>query len=294
MLPSTVTLVGVNGGLGSQFARHLVSSGIDVIGVDRDAESHVAALKTYVSANLPEDIQTLEHVVGQSGTLVLALPEGPLLENLAALTAMLAPGSLVVDLLSVKSLVAAQYRSGRNDLEYLSVHPMFAPTLDIAGQNVVVVSDLSGAKGRSFIDLLRDWGGRVTCLDAETHDRHTAIIQAATHAALLAFGSVLAESKYDVGLGLEIATPVHRTMLALLARILNGDPGVYWDIQVSNPQASSARSVLAGGLLALDEVAERGDQQGFEEMLDAARHALQSELDALNAHCARLFLVDHG
>jgi prephenate dehydrogenase len=103
----------------------------------------------------------------------------------------------------------------------------------------------------------------VTELTAEQHDRLTASVQVATHAAILAFGLTLQRLGYDRKLASSVTTPPHTTMLNLLARIANGAPEVYWDIQSVHPHASEVRAAMLDCLTEISRIVENDDFAGF-------------------------------
>jgi 4-amino-4-deoxyprephenate dehydrogenase len=120
-------------------------------------------------------------------------------------------------------------------------------------------------------------------LDAERHDRLAAEAQAQLHAAILGFmASASAE-------GMVFDTPPNRVMRMLAARILSGEPQVYWKIQMSNPFAGAARRRLITALQALDEICVTGGEEEFARLLMEARTHLGRDEAELSADCVTLF-----
>lgn len=139
--------------------------------------------------------------------------------------------------------------------------------MGFAGQSVVVVEVRRAKLAAQFLELLERFGARLAFWSAQAHDRHTALLQAATHAAILALGICLRELQYDLGAMEAVMPPPHRAMVALLARIACGSPEVYWDIQTANHHAPKAREALARGVDRLTRLAEAGDQAGFGRLM---------------------------
>ncbi len=165
---------------------------------------------------------------------------------------------------------------------------MFAPSLGSVGRPIATVVHRSGATASEFLDTLTRWGSRLIELDADAHDRRCAAIQALTHATVLAFGLALADLEpHDTAL----ATPPHAVLLALLARIGGGTPAVYSDIQTANPYAAHARKAMATALTELSDVADRGSEQAFGELMSRALSSLGGNVDDYAAVCARLIEV---
>src|SRR5205085_3465088 len=114
--------------------------------------------------------------------------------------------TLLADTVTVKSRVAAAVRAARRG-DSVSLSPMFAPSLGIAGRPVVAVVIHDGPRARELLRLVSAWGGRVVSLGAERHDRLTAATQVLTHACVLAFRLALSELDLDVDELTSVAPP---------------------------------------------------------------------------------------
>jgi 4-amino-4-deoxyprephenate dehydrogenase len=174
----------------------------------------------------------------------------------------------------VKTPVADLAPRLRQDIEVLSLNPLFAPDLDWDGQCTAAVQIRPGPRSASLVKLIADAGSRVIELDAAAHDRRAATAQAAVHATVLAYG--IAVLALDGTIDLDFSTPPQRALLSLLARISSLDPDVYRHIQVDNPHAIDARRRLSK---AIDEIGERAaDPSGerFAELFDSLRGMLGS------------------
>lgn len=284
-----VLILGNNGGFGRRFTDLLGAAGIEVSGIDLSPSTD-SAIDSYRSADVTQpDSKTLAAARSVDG-LFLCLPESVAFAALERFSPHLASETLVVDTLSVKTPLARRLRSLRQDLQLLSINPLFAPDLEFSGQNAVAVELRSGARAEQFLDLLRASGIRVTRLTAAEHDRRMALIQAATHAAVLSYGLCLQRAGFfDLTEMESISTPPHRALLALLARILDQDPEVYWHVQLDNPYAGAARRELLASLEDFDAMIGSQSSNRFREALMAIRESLAPILEDLSAHCARMF-----
>lgn len=205
--------------------------------------------------------------VGTADCALNCLPENAALLSLAPILANLPPRSLWIDTLSVKMPVCAALEARLDGREALSINPMFAPGPVLSAGRVAVIRVRIGPLGGVFLDALARAGCALVFLTAEEHDRATAAIQAATHAAILSFGLTLDILGYDISASLAIATPPHLVLLAVLARILSMNPEVYWDIQHHNRFAAEARRALIEAASRLDDVASAAQGEAFEQML---------------------------
>ncbi len=298
---SSVAIVGANGQFGQEFAQRLASEGLTVLGCDRDATTSLAALTDYVCCDISSPSSEAIELLQRADGVLLCLPEEPTLAAIQKLAPHLPAESILADIASVKTRVARVVAQQQIACEYLSLHPMFGPDAGFTGRNVCVVPllpavDLAdprpagekhqqglrpsaeprppgaepsdelagfGPKGRAWVALFRKWGARVSVLSVEEHDRTTALVQVAAHAAVLAFARTCQQSDVPLDLLLHLGTPVSSALLALTGRIIARDPELYRHIQTANPFAADARRSLQDGLrsfLAAAESAEFNQQ----------------------------------
>jgi 4-amino-4-deoxyprephenate dehydrogenase len=172
-------------------------------------------------------------------------------------------------------------------LAALSLNPMFAPSLDPGGRPIALVEIAAGPAADRMAELLLTTGAVVVPMTAARHDRLCAAVQVATHASVLAFGDTLRVLNADAGDLLAVAPPPHRTMLALLARLVSASPEVYRDIQVANPGAHAVRATLTRATDRLGDLAATPER--FAAHLGELADWLGPYRDELAAECAAAF-----
>lgn len=230
--------------------------------------------------------------ISEADVVIFALPEHAALAAAKACAPAVRPGTLLVETLSVQQVVTRGLTALAEErgAEVCGLNPMFAPALGFDGNAVAAIRVVDGPRTTTMIDLIEDSGADVVTMSAEEHDRITAVLQAATHAAVLAFGSVVAEQG-DLKALIALAPPPHLTMLALLARITGGNLDVYWDIQAANPSAADARAALSEAVTVLDKLASVGDREGFWEWVRRIDDHLGDHGPRLRDRCAELFAL---
>lgn len=286
-------IVGGGGAVGSLFARALTDAGArDLVLVDRRGPG---TSPTDTAVFLEGDIlRPSREVIGQVRScdlMILATPEAAAIAALDSLLPALQPGALLVDTLSVKGRYAQTLATKRTQAELLGVNPMFAPGLGFAGQSVVAVPYRPGPKSEAFLEFVAAQGSEVVQLSAEAHDQACAALQVVTHASILAFGMALAAGGHDIAAAGRIMPPPHRTMLALLARIVAADPEVYRDIQTANPAAARARADLVDAHRRLERIVACGDPEPFHRLIAELREMFRDTGADYTRLCARLFAV---
>ena len=221
--------------------------------------------------------------------VVLALPADVAGQAIAKLSPQLRPSQCLVDTLSVKLEYVTRLLELEPIHEALSLNPMFAPALGFEGRSVASVVVREGPTGAALIAAMKAAGAKVVEVSAEDHDRQTAAIQAATHAAVLAFAMALEAQGYRPSEAEALWAPPHTTLLALVARIVSGEPEVYRDIQVGNPFAAPARAALAQACAELDRVVSTDDPVRFAELCQRLASFLGDQRKPLEAQCRRIF-----
>jgi prephenate dehydrogenase len=235
MKNQTATIVGVNGGFGSLFAARLAAAGWTLHGVDRAPTAgnpeHLASYH-HLAQDMPEGIP--EAIFADSRVWLLCTPDWATFRWAEYLVPGMEEGCLCLDILSVKEPITEYVGKMNFAGEYLSLHPMFASGLGFEDRAVAVVPVREGPVSAEFAAMLEQWGARLVRLDAENHDRTTAVLQVGVHAALLALARAADEAVVDRELLRQLATPVSGPIFAAIDMILRGKPETYQAIQDQN------------------------------------------------------------
>lgn len=285
-----VLILGLNGGFGKLFSNLLAEEGISVFGIDLAPQpDKLVKCDLYLCGDLSQPDENILAIAHQVDCLLICLPESVAFIALEHFVPAMSADTLVVDTLSVKTILAEKVTNIKGYLQLLSINPMFAPDLGFRDKNVVAVQLSPGLRVDNFINLMEKWGANVTLMTASEHDEQTAITQVMTHAAIISFGICLTELGYDVNKALPILTPPHQTLLSLFARITNHNPDIYWRIQVDNPYAAQARKALAASLKQLEQITAGNHQQEFYSALARSKETLSPFLNELVIHASRIF-----
>jgi 4-amino-4-deoxyprephenate dehydrogenase len=254
----------------------LHESGIAVRIVDsRTEEPSLPPGVQFLRCDVAQQKSELSSAIATSDCVCVCLPEKLTLDLLPWLPSVMPQGSLWLDTLSVKSQVAHGLEAHASRLEILSINPMFAPGLGWKGNAVAAVNLSPGPKAAFFQQLLSAWGARLEHVTAQEHDRLTAALQVATHAAVLSFGATLLELNPDLEKLLRLATPPSRLLLALLDRIASQNSEVYWDIQAFHPLGGQTRAYLLDSVRKVDSAAHEQNAQGFTALFSQLRALLE-------------------
>jgi prephenate dehydrogenase len=285
----SVLILGGLGQTGGLFARSFAEAGTEVTYVDRrDWPPQHVPPGSYLQVDVTRPDAVLLKRIATAECVLVCLPEEAALCAASHILGAMADGALWVDTLSVKSGICRLLGDCKRSIEIVSINPMFAPALGWQGHPVAVIELSSGPKSQAFINLLKSWRAAVEMLTAETHDSLTAIIQVATHAAVLSFGALLLDLEYSVERGLAIATPPHRLLLALVSRIISANPGVYWEIQHYHPDGEIVRRRLARAVECIDAAAAADSPAQFQQFFGEIRSLFSAKRESLEGLSERI------
>jgi prephenate dehydrogenase len=260
MKPKKVGIIGIKGKFGQWFKWFFEKHGCDVWGSD---------LNTATSA---------QDVVKWAEVVVICVPL-PVVEPLikAAMKDALID-QLWIDISSVKSDITMTLLRSR--VEFISMHPLFAPQKGLSwkGEKVVIVNSRAPLWNDWAQSFFRKTGALYTVKEMSLHDRHMLGSQNGVHALALAHLNMCRELKLEPEELLELSTRLSSRQLAISARILSNSPGVYADIQLCNPGSLDALDSQIEFLIGLRKAVRNGDGEWIIAMIDSLREYLGEDI----------------
>ena len=216
------------GSFGRLMVEHL-SSHFRLYGFD-PAKAKGDAHECVTLADLP--------TVANCPIVALAIPVNEYGATIAAIRPHLRPGTLVLDVGSVKAVPAAIMKRDLPDhVDIVATHPLFGPKSvreGIAGLKIVVCP-LRGRRGPQVAAFLRKaLGLRVIVTTPEAHDREAATVQGLTH--------LIAKLLLGMGpLPTQMTTPSFDTLLRAVEMVRHDAPEVFQAIERANPYSYDVR-----------------------------------------------------
>jgi prephenate dehydrogenase len=247
----TAAIVGGYGEMGRWFERFLSEREMDVTLVGRSSHADYADF----------DI------------VVIAVPIDVTCDVIAQVAPQMKPGAVLFDIASIKvKPVKQMLTSAPQDVELVSVHPLFGPGMpDMDGQTVIV-TPVRGERGRRFlVDLFENAGAHVEELSAEEHDRLMSVIQGLTHFGYIATGVTLEALHFDIKRSRRFMSPVYEILIDFVGRILGQNPALYASIQMNADR--SVHEAFLTQCAALVDIINAKDHDAFvATMKRAAKH----------------------
>ncbi|MSU55419.1 MAG: prephenate dehydrogenase [Candidatus Taylorbacteria bacterium] len=184
-------------------------------------------------------------------------------------------GQLWIEIASRKDGVATLVQK-HHIKNLLSIHPMRRPPTEGAnfqGSNIVVTGKSVEVEWTSWVaDFLKQLGWEVTFTDVATHEKLVVTYgQAVPHDLLLLLVAVLWKRGIDLSKLLSVSSPLFKILLSLSARMLQGDAGLYAELQMNNSHAVAMLSTLEALSKRLREMVVKGDSTEFEREFELAR-----------------------
>ncbi|QDL91977.1 prephenate dehydrogenase [Paroceanicella profunda] len=179
--------------------------------------------------------------------VVLAMPVPAFGPALRALAPLLRPGTLVLDVASVKEEPARLMQALLpGHVELLATHPMFGPrsagdggSAALAGLKVVLCP-LRGRRWRGAAALLRGMGLRVIVTTPQEHDRQAALSQGLTH--------LLARALAGLDRTPAITTRSFELLMQAIDMVRDDPPEIYETVTRTNRHVAGLRSTLIAAL----------------------------------------------
>jgi prephenate dehydrogenase len=234
---NTIAIAGV-GLIGGSFALALREAGFrgKILGVSSEK-----TIETALALGVIDKGVTLDQAAEQADLIYLAQPILSILDAIPALDDRVRPGALITDAGSTKARIMAVAREKIHRALFIGGHPM-------AGKESrgVAVAEAGLFRGRRYVltphcaaDLeqpaaleFRAWldaiGARVIVLDADEHDRRTALVSHVPQLLSTALASLLSEHT--------TATEVAGPAVMELTRLALSPWEIWRDIFVTNPR----------------------------------------------------------
>ena len=244
----------------------------------------VANLDPRASPDGRQRIRSLSEAAERSDVLVFATPirtTAPLLRRAIALRSR----ALIFDVLSVKHPIASELRRGvKAGLRVSSAHPMFGPTArTLSGRNLLVVGCGNPEADREVRSLFEPTALSIAEIPLADHDRVIAESLGLSHAVNLLFLEALSDapiSRRDLG---RAASTTFHGQCALARAVSTEGPGLYLDIQSTNPYSRRLYADLERSLKGLRQIVNRRDVAQFQRLLELGRGKLVEGPQAMRA-----------
>ncbi len=275
-----VTIIGGAGAMGGWFAKFFKQNGADVRIVDRSAKTpeiasslgvdfmHVDILSQHCPSDITEDITDTD-------VLIISVPINITCNVIEAVGKRMKDGTLLMDLTSVKrEPVRKMLECTKDNVEILSIHPMFGPTAKSIRNQTVIFIEISGRWGKlcdEIENIFERKGARIVFMSADEHDRTMAVIQGLSHFVLLSYGITLQNLNFNVEHAREMS-PLYEIFTDFVGRILHQDPELYANIQMNLDMKEIHEKFIAAAKMLSSSVLNKDEEKFKNIFLNARKH----------------------
>lgn len=236
--------------------------------------------------------------------VVVAVPRNAVAQVAQRILAGLAPGTLVIDVVSLKQEpLATIERVLPPDVGLIGTHPLFGTAVPSPVGQTVVVCPTQRTRDDDLTwlcELLMRHGASVPVMTPAEHDEAMAIVQVLTHYTAWTVASALKATNADFRRALTLLTPPFRALAGLVGRIVDiqesgsdgGGARIFADIQTAGyAKAQPLRDAFETAAVRLNELARRRDHEAWRETAEGVAEFFTSE--ALDS-CKQLFAQSHA
>lgn len=286
-----ILVVGGAGTVGSWIVRLLLAAGRSVSALDRVRgasleETESLPVLEYIVADIMEPDALVRQLLAETDVLILALPSEIALALLNVLPGRLKDTCLLIDTLSTKMAFGAALRQRLPKLPAAGINPLFRPSSNKMCGGVAWVPYADSVEAAELEGLLTSQGLHMLRMTPAEHDETMATVQSLVHILVLAFGSTLFQSNIKLA---DQLSPPFLCISALLARVVSGEPHVYWEIQKENPFSEGIRSQLSKALSELDRMIKSDDIDGYSRIFQQLRSSKVLDMPASERNAHALF-----
>ena len=240
-----VGIIGGKGKMGAYFADFFKRNGHEVI---------ISDVGTELSN---------KQLAKKADVVVVSVPIDRAEEVISEVAPLISKSGLLMDLTSVKMGPLESLK--KTKASYLGCHPLFGPTAGIHGQTFIICPGKGKLWELWLKRILESNGVIVRELSAQKHDEFMSYIQTLTHFSHIALADALRKSGIPIKEFIKYPSPVYMLELYMMGRILNQDPGLYANIQLSNSMNVKA---VESYLKSCRQLAETIERKRFKENVD--------------------------
>lgn len=201
--------------------------------------------------------------VAAADAVMLSVPMDLAVDVARQIAPLVRPDALLFDINSLKFEIC-RVMSEECPGEVVGTHPMFGPTVQsLQKQKIVLCPIKAGDRAGWLKNELGALGMEIHETTPETHDRMMATVQVLTHFNKMALAEAWRRCGVEFSETLDFVSPIYRLELAMVGRLFAQDPGLYADIELSNPWGNEVRENFLSAASKLQEILASGDREAF-------------------------------
>jgi prephenate dehydrogenase len=241
---ATIGMIGGRGQMGALFRKVFEKHGHEVIVSGRTTEL------------------TSEELVRRSDIVIITVPIEVTIDVIKSIIPHTREAQLLMDFTSIKTIPVEEMKRSRSGV--VGCHPMFGPGVDtLKGQTIIFCPIRENRWYNTIHQIFKEEGAKLKITTPEKHDEIMAVIQGMIHFSSITMCHALKELGIDIKESLGYTSPVYKLRMDMIGRILNQDPGLYADIELSNPTNNKTIGTYLKNQQKLLEIIKNNDRNAF-------------------------------
>jgi len=241
----TIGIIGGTGQMGQWFKRFFEKNNHKVL---------IASRKTKLKP---------EQCAAKCDVVIVSVPISSTVKVIKEVAPYVREDALLMDLTSLKK-EPVQAMLKHTQAAVIGTHPVFGPSVETIKNQTVVLCPARPKKWLDWIkNILEKNGALVRITTPQKHDKMMSIIQGVTHFSTIYVAHTLKKLGIDVKESLHYTSPIYKVRMDMVGRLLNQDPKLYADIEMSNPGNKKAMEEYIRSTRELIGIIKRKDREDF-------------------------------
>lgn len=256
-----ITVVGGRGIMGSFFCNRMATAGHEV---------RVLEYEDWDRANI---------LLGEADLVLIAVPLKHTISIVRRVAEYLSPHTILADVASTKvDIVQSMLKAHSGPV--VGLHPMFGLGSEtFLGKKVVVCPGRNSDAAQWVLDLIEADGGTLVTCTPEEHDAMMIAVQAIRFFSDFSLGTFYAREGVDIDRSLEFSSPLYRSEINIISRLVSQDAALYVDILMASPDRCAAIERMVSTYAHLANLLKRGDRAALIAEFEKTRAAFSSGAD---------------
>ena len=263
---SRISIIGA-GRMGRWFASYFLTLGAEVVLYDEDRSRTLNAAKKLGCSKAKSFSD-----IANSDLVILAVPISSTPGILSRLLSH-PPSERKIRIIEVSSVKSEMARSGLLDMkripqsfELYSIHPLFGSNANLFSANQIV--QVNRLDSDFIVKLFPHFN--LFKMDSKKHDELMGLMLSLPHSLALVFAELTVRKAGDIPKGM--GTPSYDYMLDLAKKVLGESPGVYFEIQYTNPNSKKIIDEAVKSLKRFNTLTEKKSR--FARFFEETNHVI--------------------
>jgi len=237
-----ITVVGGRGIMGSFFCDRMTNAGHEVRVLEYD------------------DWDQAHILLGEADLVLIAVPLKHTIPIVRRVAEYLSPQTILADVASTKAEVVQAMLEAHSG-PVVGLHPMFGlGSGTFLGKKVVVCPGRGLDTAEWLLDLIEADGGTLITCTPEEHDAMMIAVQVIRFFSDFSLGTFYAREGVDIDRSFEFSSPLYRSEINIISRLVTQDAALYVDILMASPERCAAIERMVTTYTHLANLLKQGDR----------------------------------